>query len=121
MLIRKTIFALALVGAAMPAAFANISVTSIGGDRDFLYNTSNSTKTRAEVKQELEVFRKNPVTANGGRIVTTDVGYIRPQHSFALQNGAIVHTDTLPHNTSKPSLVMTDAEKRQYREMYSGR
>ena len=119
MLFRKTVFALALVGAAIPAAFANSGVTSMGGDRDFQYHASNSTKSRADVQQELEAFRKNPVTADGGTIVNTDRGYINPQHSYGFQSGKLVHTDNIAHDTSTPSLAMTDAEKRLHRELYS--
>ncbi|MFZ3139073.1 DUF4148 domain-containing protein [Polaromonas sp.] len=126
MLFRKTIVALVLVGAAIPAAFANSVVTSVGGDRDSQYpasntntNTnSNSTKSRADVQQELEAFRKNSVTADGGKIVNTEIGFISPQHSYAFQGGTLVHTDSLSHDTPKPSLAMTDAEKRLQRELY---
>jgi len=119
MSIRTTIVALALAGAALPAAFANSGVTQGAGYRDFQYHATNSTKTRAEVQQELETFRKNPVTADGGKIVNTEIGFVGPQHSSAFQGGALVHTDKLPHNTPKPSLVMSDADKRLQRELYS--
>ncbi|CAN5448186.1 hypothetical protein BH10PSE16_BH10PSE16_11240 [soil metagenome] len=118
MSIRKTIVALALVGAALPAAFANSGTTWVGGDRGFEFHPGNSTKSRAEVQQELEAFRKNPFTADGTKIVNTDKGFISPQHSYAFQGGTLVHTDTLAHDTSKPSLMMTDAEKRLQRELY---
>ncbi len=118
MSIRKTIVALALVGATLPAAFANSGTTWVGGDRGFEFHPSNSTKSRAEVQQELEAFRKNPFTADGTKIVNTDKGFISPQHSYAFQGGTLVHIDTLAHDTPKPSLVMTDAEKRLQRELY---
>lgn len=120
MSIRKTIVALALVGAAIPAAFASSDAIWLGSDRGFVAypGTSNSTKSRAEVQQELEAFRKNPFTADGTKIVNTDKGFISPQHSYAFQGGNLVHTDSLAHDTSKPSLVMTDAEKRLQRELY---
>jgi len=119
MFIRKTIVALALVGAALPAAFANSGVTQSATFRDFQYHATNSAKTRAEVQQELQSFRKNPVTGDGGKIVNTEIGFVGPQHSYAQQGGTIAHTDTLPHTTAKPSLAMTDAEKRLQRDLYS--
>ena len=118
MTIRTTIVALALAGAALPAAFANNGATQGAGYRDFQYHATISTKTRAEVQQELETFRKNPVTADGGKIVNTEIGFVGPQHSYASQRGTLAHTDTLPHNTAKPSLVVTDADKRLQRELY---
>ena len=124
MSIRKTIVALALAGVALPAAFANSAVTSVGGTRDADYPAStiysNSTKTRAEVMQELQAFRNNPVTADGGKIVNTERGFVPAQHSYAFQGGSLVHTDTFAHNTAKPSLVLTDADKRRNRELYRG-
>ena len=56
MSIRKTIVALALVAAAVPAAFANSHTGWAGNERGVSLieaNTSASTKTRAEVMQEL--------------------------------------------------------------------
>jgi hypothetical protein len=120
MSIRKTIVALALVGGALPAAFASNGTTWMGSDRGFEPHPGNSssTKTRTEVMQELQAFRNNPVTADGGKIVDTERGIIPAQHSYAFQGGALVHTDKLAHDTAKPSLVMTDADKRLQRELY---
>jgi hypothetical protein len=120
MLFRKTVFALALVGAAIPAAFASSDAIGLGSDKGFVAypGTSNSTKNRADVQQELAAFGKNPVTADGVKIVNTDKGYISPQHSYAFQGGTLVHTDSIAHETPKPSLAMTDADKRLQFELY---
>ena len=123
MSIRKTIVALALAGAALPGAFAASHTGWAGNERGVSIiqssaNASASTKTRAEVVQELQAFRKNPVTADGGKIVNTERGFVPAQHSYAFQGGALVHTDKLAHDTAKPSLVMTDADKRLQRELY---
>ena len=127
MSIRKTIVALALVGAALPAAFANSHTDWAGNERGVSIiqantntntNATASTKTRAEVVQELQAFRKNPVTVDGSKLVDKERGFILTQHSYAFQGGALVHTDTLAHNTAQPSLVMTDADKRLQRELY---
>lgn len=115
MLFRKTIFALALVGAALPTAFANSGSTWIGGERGFEFHAGQSTKSRADVQKELEAFRKNPVTADGGTLVGTDARYIFPAHSYAFQGGTLAHTDSIAHNTPQPGLAMTDAERHQYR------
>jgi hypothetical protein len=120
MLFRKTIFALALVGAAIPAAFANSNTGWAGNERGvgIQANTNISTKSRDDVQQELQAFRKNPFTADGGRIVNTEIGYISPRHSYAFQGGTLAHMDSLAHDTAKPSLATTDAEKRLNRELY---
>ena len=123
MSIRKTIVALALAGAALPGAFAASHTGWAGNERGVSIiqsSASASTKTRAEVVQELQAFRKNPVTADGGKIVNTERGFVPAQHSYAFQGGALVHTDTFAHNTAKPSLVLTDADKRRNRELYRG-
>ena len=123
MSIRKTIVAFALVAAAIPAAFANSHTGWAGNERGVSLieantNTSPSTKTRAEVMQELQDFRNNPVFADGSKFVNNERGFIFAQHSYAFQGGALVHTDTLAHDTAKPSVVLTDADKRLNRELY---
>lgn len=121
MLFRKTLFALALAGAAIPAAFANSDAGWAGNERGvgIQANTNTSTKSRADVQKELEAFRKNPVTADGGTIVDTNIGYINPQHSYAFQGGKLAHTDNIAHTTPKPSVAMTDSDRRLYRQLYS--
>ena len=122
MSIRKTIVAMALVGAALPAAFANSHTGWAGNERGVSViqaNISASTKTRAEVVQELQTFRKNPVTADGSKLVDTERGFVPAQHSYAFQGGALVHADTVAHNTAKPSTALTDDDKRRNRELYS--
>lgn len=123
MSIRKTIVALALVGAALPAAFAGSHTGWAGNERGVSIiqssaNANPSTKTRAEVVQELQAFRKNPVTADGSRLVDNERGFALPRHSYAFEGGALVHTDTFAHNTAKPSTALTDADKRRNRELY---
>ncbi|HQS39074.1 MAG: DUF4148 domain-containing protein [Burkholderiaceae bacterium] len=119
MLFRKTVFALALAGAAIPAAFANSGGTWVGGEQGFETHTVQSTTSRADVQKELQAFRKNPKTAEGGRLVGGEAGYIPPQHSYAFQDGRLVHTDSIAHNTPKPSLAMTDAERTLFQEQYA--
>ena len=123
MSIRKTIVAMALVGAALPAAFAGGHTGWAGNERGVgiiqsSANASASTKTRAEVVQELQAFRNNPVTADGSKLVDNERGFVPAQHSYAFQGGALAHTDTIAHNTAKPSTVLTDDDKRRNRELY---
>jgi len=125
MSIRKTIVALVLAGAALPGAFAASHTGWAGNERgvgiiqsSVNASASASTKTRAEVVQELQAFRSNPVTADGSRFVDNERGFAPARHSYAFEGGALVHTDTFAHNTAKPSTALTDADKRRNRELY---
>lgn len=119
MSIRQTVLALALVGASIPAAFANSGATLLTTDRGFEFQPTQSTKSRADVMKELEAS-KNASAAGMNRSPSFnrgDSGYVNEQHSFVVQGGRLVHTDTLAHNTPKPSLAMTAAEQRLSREL----
>lgn len=118
MSIRQTVFALALVGASIPAAFASNGVTTLSTDRGFEFHPTQSTKTRADVMKELEV--SNKAAAGVNRVTSVNRGYTGyiEQHSFDVKNGAVVHTDKIAHNTPKPSLVMTAAERRISENLY---
>ena len=112
MLFRKTVFVLALVGASIPAAFANSGVNVIGGEKGFDFHDMPSLKSRAEVLKERETYRKNPTMADGGKWLASGAHYVFPQHSFAFKDEKFVHTDTLKgHDSPKPSLSMTPDER----------
>ena len=103
--------ALALSGAAVPAAFANG-----GHERPFEASAAPSTKSRSDVQKELEAFRKNLVGVGGSILSDRDARSITPQHSYGFQNGALVHTYKLAHDTPKPArMAMTDSERSLYR------
>jgi hypothetical protein len=119
MLFRKTVVAFAFAAAFVPAAFANSGATWIGGETGFQDHPVQSTKSRAEVRNEYLAWRANPVTTDGGLAVGGEAGYVPPQHSYAYQGGKLVHTDKIAHNTPKPSLEMTDAERRLFQELYA--
>lgn len=113
---RKTVFVIALVSSSIPVAFATNGNTLVGGEAAFEHHSFQSNKSRADVRKELDAFRANPVTSFGATLRGGDVGYTYPQHSYAFQDGKLVHTDTISHNTAKPSLAMTDAERRLFKE-----
>jgi hypothetical protein len=76
-------------------------------------------KTRAEVMKELQEFRNNPVSADGQyRFVGGEKQWEAVMHSYDIRNGMLVHTDSISHDTPRPSLVMTAAEKRAAEELY---
>ena len=113
MLIRKTVFALALVGASVPAAFANSGISIVGGEKGFEFHDTPSLKSRADVQNELAASRKNPTIADGGKLLAGGALYLFPQHSLAFKDGKFAHTDTLNHDDKpKPSLTMTPDERR---------
>lgn len=118
MLFRKNAVVLALAGTLSPVAFADSGSTWVGGEAGFQEHTVQSTKSRAEVRNEFLASRANPVTPDGGLAVGGEAGYIPPQHSYAFRDGKLVHTDKIAHNTPKPSLAMTSAERRLYQELY---
>ena len=118
MSVLKTVLALALAGAAIPAAFANSGSTWVGGEQGFATHAVQSTRSHADVQKEFLAFRNNPVTADGGRAVGGEAGYVPAQHSYAIQGGRLIHTDSIAHNTPKPSLVMSAAERRLFKEQY---
>lgn len=117
MMFRKTVFALALAGAVLPAAFANTGRTWAGAD-DSVHiapQQSQSDTGRAEVKKGASMAQKNAAAAtiSPDRATTTS-----PQHSFGLQGGRLVHTDNLPHNNAKPDLARPDLRQDLFSERY---
>ncbi|MES2972349.1 MAG: DUF4148 domain-containing protein [Pseudomonadota bacterium] len=115
---RKTVVALALASAAVPAAFASSGSIFVGGELGFDAHAMPGNASRADVKRELEALRNNRETLEGGSLIGGEVGYISPQHSYASQNGRFVHTDNMPHNTPKPPFKMTSEERRSFQQQF---
>lgn len=76
MSIRKTILAVAITAAAVPAAFANSGATWVGGELGFQPHAVQSTKTREQVRAEFEAFRRQPVAGDGYMVVQNEIGYV---------------------------------------------
>ncbi len=90
-------------------------------ERGYEFNhASQSTKTRADVLKELESSQKASAAGMNGPLALSqgNRGYVNEQHSLAFQNGRLVHTDNLAHNSPKPSLAMTAEERRQSEQLY---
>jgi hypothetical protein len=115
---QKTVFILALVGATIPVAFANSGSTPVGGEKGFETHKMPITQSRAEVKKEAQAVRNHLATAHGVTQVNSEAGNALTQHSHSLQNGTLINTDAAPSVNTKPSLEMTDMERRQLRELY---
>lgn len=117
MSVRQTALVFALVTMGLSAAHAQSTSSFVGGEVGFIDGAVQSTLTREAVRQEFQASRSNPVAADGGQFVGGELGYVFPQHSYALQDGQWVCTDQIAHN-AKPSLNKTDAERRLFLEQY---
>lgn len=113
-----TKFAIACALAAPIAAFANQPV-HIVGDVTVVHDAP-ALKTRAQVKEELQAFRKNPVAADGYRWIGGERGWARPVHSYDIAARQVVHSDSIPHDGARPNRSSTDTEKQRAREIYRG-
>ncbi len=117
MMFRKTVFALALAGAVLPVAFADSGRTWAGADGNthLAPQQSQSEVSRSDGKKGATMAQRNA----GAATISAD-GAINtsPQHSFGLQGGRLVHTDTLPHNNAKPGLGTQDLRQDLFSERF---
>lgn len=119
MTVRKSLIVLALSAVALPAAFASGGgATWVGGEAGFELHAEPSQLSREQVRSEFLRFRANPQTADGGTLVGGEAGYVPAQHSYAFVDGRLTHTDTIAHNTPKPSLAMTPQERQLHQQQY---
>lgn len=117
MMVRKTVFALALAGAVLPAAFADSGRTWAGADGSvhIAPQQSQSDTGRGEVKKGATSAPQYAVTATASADGATNTS---PQHSFGLKGGKLVHTDNLSHNNAKPSVASPDLRQDLFSERY---
>lgn len=47
-----------------------------------------------------------------------DSEYVNEQHSFALQDGSLIHTDAIARDTVKRKLATTDAVRCAFQKLY---
>lgn len=122
MLFRKTVFALALIGATIPAAFANGNTGWAGNERGVGIqadaNANTTMTSRAEVQKNAQASRKNATTADGNSIFHTERGSKTTQHSYAFQGGSLAHTDRIAHDSASPIVATRGAGKRLDTELY---
>ncbi|MDP2818895.1 MAG: hypothetical protein Q8O29_11605 [Polaromonas sp.] len=117
MMFRKTVFALALAGAVLPAAFASSGSTWAGAD-DSIHiepQQSQSDTSRGDGKKGATMAQRNAGAATTSADGATNTS---PQHSFGLQRGRLVHTDDLPHNNAKPDFVTPDLRQDLFSERH---
>jgi len=109
MTIKKTIIAISFGVLAVPFASADSGMRWIGGEPGYHFHAMPSTKSRAEVLQELRAFRANPVGADGWRYVGGEASWEPP-----------TQVGKAADNSLRPSLQMTEEERRRFTELYSG-
>jgi hypothetical protein len=81
----------------------------------------SGSKSAQQVQQELDDFKRNPVSADGQyRYVGGDQGWALIPHEYAYRDGKWQHVDKLQHNTPAPSMDMTPEEKKQREALYQG-
>ncbi|WP_434513834.1 hypothetical protein AB6Q56_14755 [Dechloromonas sp. ARDL1] len=89
-----------------------------GGSVKFYPAHDAGGKSAQQVQQELEAFKRNPVSADGVyRYVGGDQGWVIVPHEYAYRDGKWQHVDKLPHNTPAPR-PMTPEERKQRDAMY---
>ncbi|WP_260292794.1 DUF4148 domain-containing protein [Sedimenticola hydrogenitrophicus] len=119
MSIKKSVIALTLSAFIVPAAFADNGWSWVDDQIGWTPHATPSSKSRAEVNQELEEFRNNPVDSAGWSYAGNELGYVPPQHSYGFEKGKVVHTDEFDHGTPHPVTAMTDEERLQYEALYT--
>lgn len=120
MTIKKAVIALSFGILAIPFASADSGMTWVGGAAGYEFHVMPSTKSRAEVLEELRAFRANPVAADGWRYVGGEVGWALPTHDYVLKSGRLEHVGNIAHNSPRPSLQMTEEQRRSHEELYWG-
>jgi hypothetical protein len=117
---RKSLIAITLISLlATGTAYAQSAATPTQNEAGPAVEKSISTKSRAEVAREEADFRKSRVSKDGTmRYAGKELGWVPLEHGYKVVNGKITHSDNLKHNAEKPSVKMTDAEKRKQKEVY---
>ncbi len=117
---RNIAIAIALGSAAVTSAFATDTGRLLNGELGYVPAPFHGTMSRDEVARDLESFQQNPVAADGSRFVGGEVGYEYPTHSYAFQNGKLVHTDNIAHNTPRKIGRLSPDQIEAFQEAYPG-
>lgn len=118
MIDRKFVLAVVFSAVAVPTVFASSGSTWVGGEVGFETHAMQSTRSRVEVRSEAIAAERDPSTADGGVEVGGELGYVPHQHSVAVQNGRVVHTDKFGSTTPPQTRIMSSAEQRAIDELY---
>ena len=99
------------------AAFAQATFPT-NPERNSIEQSAPVAKTRAEVLQELQDFRKNPVSPDGWEYVGGERQWALIPHRYDFAGGKLVHSDPFDHNTPKVSSKMTKEEQIKSQVLY---
>lgn len=78
---------------------------------------SAPTATRAQVRQELAEFLRNPVTADNWKDVGGERGWVSVPHTYRFAAGKLEHTDACDHSTASMEPAKP-ASPSIYRDLY---
>lgn len=106
MFVRKAILALSLSAVMVPMAFASSASFETGGEDSLRFKSSQSTKSRAEVRAEFLASRQAGTLPATGESGETPLA----RHSYSVQNGKLVHTHRLSHDAPRTSAVRSGAD-----------
>ena len=133
MSIHQALLAAMLLGAAAAPAMAAAPFHAANNESGFVehgpeYRRVNGQWQRVDTWNGLDspaperrAYRQGEVSADGNyTFVGGDRGWALRTHAYKWENGGFVHADTLRHDTPKPSLNMTEEEKRRRIELYTG-
>ncbi len=120
MTIKKSIIALSFSVLVVPFASADSGATWVGGEVGYAFHVMPSTKSRAEVLEEMRAFRLAPVAGDGWRHVGGEAGWAPPTPEYAFNNGRLERIDGAGLDSPRPSLKMTEDERRWHEALYSG-
>lgn len=106
---------------AISAAHANALIHPANTEAGYTtHAVPDSGVTRAEVRDELQQFRNDPVGADGARFVGGDIGWVYEQHGYARSGGHWVHADRIDHRTPAASRSVTPDTRLDFRQNYPG-
>jgi hypothetical protein len=118
MKIRKTLLALSVAAATVPAAYAG---NFVGGELGWDSHPVNSAVTREQLQREYQAFRAHPVFFDGTVMIQGELGYVSAnQGASADTSPSGPHTHTMG-NVGAPAAIaapLSEAERRAYREQY---
>jgi hypothetical protein len=114
--LRTTLFTLALVASAVPAAYAD---NFVSGEIGYQTHATSSTLSREQVINEYNAFRDHPVLSDGTVMIQGELGAVTASEgSFADRSPATPHTHVLGNAGTAVQAPLTDAQSRAIREQY---
>jgi hypothetical protein len=133
MLIRHACLSAFLLVVALPPAMSTEPTHVSNNERSFVehgteYRNVEGKWQRVDTWNRLDTpapdrrpYRRGDISSDGNYVyVGGDRLWILRSHAYRFENGRLVHADTLRHDTPRPSLQMTEAERRSMQEQNIG-